>query len=601
MQSIRNLWNTWSGKVFLLAIPIYLFITVNDNWMRDNGTGWQQIHRSDVKGYYGYLLSTFIRGDLGHEQPDGDYIHETPDGTLNKYFIGTSIMMAPWFGTGHLVAAVVGEEQDGLSWPYLILVNLGALFYAFLGLFFFRKLLYDSEIGDALIAWLLLALLFATLVLQYTSIQPGWTHIYSFCCAILFYHSANRFVAQHKTKYLFIGAVLFALIVLIRPVNGLLLLGIPVILGPQLKAFVAGLKNQAPNLFAASCLGTAIVLIQPLFWYLQTGHFVEWSYRSEGFHWDRPAFLQVFFSFRRGLFIYTPVLLLFLAGLGVLLFRQRHRALWALLYFFANSYVISAWWIWDYGGGFGQRPFIEHYPILFFVIALALQEIGPKIRRLSFAFIACCSVFTMLQWVQYQREIIQHEYMTFDKYAHVFLHLNQWYEFNLGGVEQIPPHHPNGMQLIYSGGTAIPANEKPWELGMVSKKDFAHSPPFVCELNAKIEFSTSLTVSTDLAPVGRALFLKASVQRYEPYIDATHGALVVLSIEGPNGEKKYYDSHRLDAMRRAHAKTWEEQRIAFEIPPMEQGDVLSFYIWNQAKKTFYLDDFSAELYVVNDY
>ena len=91
------------------------------------------------------------------------------------------------------------------------------------------------------------------------------------------------------------------------------------------------------------------------------------------------------------------------------------------------------------------------------------------------------------------------------------------------------------------------------------------------------------------------------MERYEPYVDATHGAIVVLVVEGAQGEKRYYDSHRLDRLRRAEAQHWEKQRMAFEIPPLLDGDELSFYVWNQAEKTFYIDDMHARLWQVNPY
>jgi len=63
-------------------------------WIGDSGHAWDRMVRSDVRGYYGYLLAVFIRGDLGHEPADPTYVHHTPDGTLNKYFAGTAVMMA---------------------------------------------------------------------------------------------------------------------------------------------------------------------------------------------------------------------------------------------------------------------------------------------------------------------------------------------------------------------------------------------------------------------------------------------------------------------------------------------------------------------------
>ena len=73
-------------------------------WKADEGSGWKEIIRSDARGYYGYITAIFHRNDLGNEPFAWEYVHRTPTGTLNKYFSGTSIMMAPWALTAHQIA-----------------------------------------------------------------------------------------------------------------------------------------------------------------------------------------------------------------------------------------------------------------------------------------------------------------------------------------------------------------------------------------------------------------------------------------------------------------------------------------------------------------
>jgi len=66
----------------------------------DGTGGWTELIRSDAMGYYGHLTALFIRHDLGHEPFAPEYVQYTPTGTLNKYFCGTAVMMAPWFAGG---------------------------------------------------------------------------------------------------------------------------------------------------------------------------------------------------------------------------------------------------------------------------------------------------------------------------------------------------------------------------------------------------------------------------------------------------------------------------------------------------------------------
>ena len=97
----------------------------------------------------------------------------------------------------------------------MIWVNIGALFYCFLGLLFFRKTLFLLDFKDSLIALLLLSLLYSTLLLQYSTIQPGWTHIYSFCCASLFFLALIQYQQTGRQSLILVGSLSFALLILI--------------------------------------------------------------------------------------------------------------------------------------------------------------------------------------------------------------------------------------------------------------------------------------------------------------------------------------------------------------------------------------------------
>ena len=85
-------------------------LTVRGLWHGTDGDGWKETIRSDARGYYGYLQAFFIRDDLGREAFNSTYVKYTPTGTLNKYYCGTSVMMAPWFGIGHALAVRIRTD-----------------------------------------------------------------------------------------------------------------------------------------------------------------------------------------------------------------------------------------------------------------------------------------------------------------------------------------------------------------------------------------------------------------------------------------------------------------------------------------------------------
>jgi len=64
----------------ILVVIINAVVSVQGLWIGERGDGWKGTVRSDVKGYYGYLQSIFIRGDLGKEPFVWEYVRYTDGG-----------------------------------------------------------------------------------------------------------------------------------------------------------------------------------------------------------------------------------------------------------------------------------------------------------------------------------------------------------------------------------------------------------------------------------------------------------------------------------------------------------------------------------------
>lgn len=240
-------------------------------------------------------------------------------------------------------------------------IAIGAWTYLLLGLLALRALLLGSGIRDALVAWILAGLVLGTPLIQYAAIQPGWSHVYTFCLVSAFLLSIHHLAMGGSLRNALAAAGLLGLIILVRPVNAVVLLAVPIVQDRTHRAlfkrlfahpwWLAGLRPPVPIGRGRS---TAL-------WFAQTGNFVEWGYTNEGFYWTRPEVLKVPAGFRRGLFLWTPLMLL-VAICAVLLWRtDKQRSAWAMVYWVVIIYIISSWWIWYYGGGFGSRVYIDHF------------------------------------------------------------------------------------------------------------------------------------------------------------------------------------------------------------------------------------------------
>jgi hypothetical protein len=131
------------------------------------------------------------------------------------------------------------------------------------------------------------------------------------------------------------------------------------------------------------CLMIIVVwLPQMIYWREMTGQWLYFSYGSdERFFFGDPAVLKGLFSWRKGLFIYTPLLLFSFAGIFILWIRRSPHALAVTIFTALNIYIIFSWWCWWYGGGFGQRAFIDSYALMA-VAAAALLSVPLTAGRI---------------------------------------------------------------------------------------------------------------------------------------------------------------------------------------------------------------------------
>jgi hypothetical protein len=161
---------------------------------------------------------------------------------------------------------------------------------------------------------------------------------------------------------------LLGLISLIRPTNTIILIFFllyGVITGKDL---INRLKNLAADYRYLLLMALIVVLVwvpQMIYWKEMTGHWLYFSYGSdERFFFGDPAIFKGLFSYRKGLFIYTPLLIFAFAGIISLWRKCSPHALPVTLFVPLNIYIIFSWWCWWYGGGFGQRAFIDSYALM---------------------------------------------------------------------------------------------------------------------------------------------------------------------------------------------------------------------------------------------
>lgn len=395
----------------------------------------------DVFGYYLYLPLTVIRNDLMLNEPDWlfDMVEQYQNsGTMYqayalddgqwvlKYTMGLAILLLPFFLGGHLFALILGSPADGLSEPYQIAIMLGSLCYTLLGFWYLRKLLL-LYLNDRLTAFLLILIPLGTNFLVMNAELTATTHVILFPLhAMLLYYTIKWHKSPSRKHAAFTG-LLIGLIVVSRPAD-LFVVFIPLFWPMKgmslLEKWKFMLKRHRLSIGLLGGIAFFIVFPQLLYWKVTTGHWVYFSYNNpgEGFEFASPFLKEYLFSFRKGWFIYTPIM--FLAVLSLMLvFARNRRLFWPLgLFILANIYIASSWSTWWYGFSFSQRAMVQSYPELTLALGLGLAGIKnlPILFRSTAVVLFLLLVLHLFQTWQYKQRILLGDRMTQAYYIAVF-------------------------------------------------------------------------------------------------------------------------------------------------------------------------------------
>ncbi|MBC8319458.1 MAG: hypothetical protein H8E34_01915 [Bacteroidetes bacterium] len=413
-------------------------VSSNLNWGKNN---WVGIIEADGKGYYAYLPAIFIYNDLNfgffkeieeekyyNENLYYDYRSGAYGKVINKYYCGTAIAELPFFLIAHLTANLWDIDADGYSKIYPVLISIAALFYLLIGLLYLDSTLIIYNKSEWQKSLTLITAVFGTNLFYYTVGEPGMSHVYSFAFISMFFYYSKQYFASFRKKYLIILAIILGLIVLIRPINGLIVFILPFAAGnlSNLKKGITIAVHYKWRLIYSLGSFIAIVGIQFIIYKVSTGHFFIDSYGEEGFNFRSPHFIDILFSYKKGLFLYTPLFLLSLTG-GYFLWKNSRFEFYSLFGFLILiTYVFSSWWMWYYGGSFSSRVYVEYIPLFMILLAISLNGIKSKVtKRFYVGVVILLIVVCQIQTYQYRYYHIHWSDMNKEKYWDVFMRIDK--------------------------------------------------------------------------------------------------------------------------------------------------------------------------------
>ena len=388
----------------------------------------------DAFGYYMYLPAIFIYDDVArHDWVTGidSAYHVIGEGGLyqlmdlengnraTKYLGGTAMMELPFFFVGHVIAGLTGHEQDGFSPPYQWAIALAPLFYVMIGLLLLRRVLL-RWCPDTIVALVIVLITLATNAIQYISVDGAQTHGFLFALYCLVLWVTVMWHGTPTRRWALVLGATIGLACVTRPTEAIMLF-LPLLWNTHTRASAkakwAMVREHRSHLVLAVVAAFVMVLPQLIYWKIVTGTFVfdvgsKWDFLHP--HW------RVLFGWEKGWFIYTPVTLLFIAGL----FFMRGTPWWksVLVFTLLSIWIVIAWHDWRYGGSYSARALVQSYPVLALPFAALIERMIDTRWRWPLLTLCGYLLFVNLWQIrQYNNGVIKYDGMTREAYLDVYL------------------------------------------------------------------------------------------------------------------------------------------------------------------------------------
>ena len=583
----------------ILLIFIFLFLG-----FRDVDRNWDRVINSDGKGYYAYLPAMFIYHDWQFnflDQYENQYYpadrsvykefrNQAGERKVNKYFPGLAIVFLPFFFFGHLLAYLELYPMDGYSLPYQYSIALAALLFLWMGARWLMKVLKLFGSNERTAAFITLVVTLGTNLVFFSIIEASMTHVYSFALITAYIYTAFHLFHDYKPKWFIRTLLLYLLIFLIRPTNGLLILLLPFVAGswPLFTSTLRRVAGEKKTLIKAFIPAILLIALPFVLWRLQTGHWIVYSYGAEKLNFFKPHMLSILFSYNRGWFIYTPIAFISLFGLAGLFRENRFRFYWLTGFLFLFIYAASCWWVWDYASKCGQRIFIDLYVIVailtLFFFKLIRSSIGKKLLS---ALLILLTSLNLLQFYQHTQWIFPPSAISGDIYWDSFFSLHQKAHVYLPeeGIVKINSFE-NDMEKDIGWMNTVTRNDTVFYKGKWSSK-----------ADKRIPYSIGLEKRLDtlFTTANRMIRIEAWLLAPDEITEAT----LVVDFQS-DGKSLSYNQFILEKF--AQADQWTKIEVAYYVPrALPVNAFAKIYFFNPSKfYPLYIDDMKIDFISLKD-
>jgi len=569
----------------------------------------------DAAGYFFYLPALFIQHDLPLENRQWFedlrqtydlsgtlyQVHEVPgrQSHVNQYTCGMAVVLLPAFAVAHLVATYSAYPADGYSLPYSLAAAWWSLAIALAGIWAFRRMILRF-FSDGVSALVLILLLGGTNYLIQVSGNLVSPHNYLLLLFVIFIAATNDWYTCRNRKDFYLLVLTGGLASLIRPTEVLWFV-IPLCwTGVTPTQVWRNIRHHTIEyrtmILRSGALLILLALPQIAYWMISTGRplFMSYSNPGEGLDLLNPHTLDFLFSFRKGWFIYTPIVLVALAGFWVFIRQRGNPGRAVLLFFLVNLYIVSSWTTWWYAQSFSQRAMIQTLPLLALPLGSALEWMRTtRVRRWMGAFVVSgFFALTVLYQFQYVRGVLHPDRMTRAYFMSVFGKLEK-----PSGVEEfLLVERPFDGEMVFSDSLHYRMVES------FALSDW-HSEAF--ETHDSIR-GIALYPGREFTPAMHRLFreltrsdhvwLRIEAETVTGAEIASDDVLLVATAEHKGGVYGY----RTWAFNHIQNLGVERTSASYLTPEVRsKKDPIAIYIWHRGLDTVYVKDIRVRVYERN--
>ena len=250
------------------------------------------------------------------------------------------------------------------------------------------------------------------------------THVYVFFLFALLLFFTIRCHKKLSIKNTIAIGFLLGIIAITR-ITDLIVFLIPLLWGVssilELKEKIKFIINNRTILLCLVLSFILALLPQLIYWKMSYG---SWIYNT-GSKWNflTPHF-RVLIGGEKGLFIYTPINILFLIGLFYI--RNKPFSVAILWFSILNAYILLSWHDWTYAASYACRAFVQSYAVMIFLTSLVVHEIFLRKNKILFFLGALYFIgVNLFQIKQYNEGIIHYHKNNFKYYSQIYLNSTQ--------------------------------------------------------------------------------------------------------------------------------------------------------------------------------